>query len=166
MIVAMVSSSVTTLLIAAAAWRAWRDRRPDGLLFVFLAVLLANAVLSYAYTKDEIVSVAGAFYALAAYASVRSLLTAIPAAGTGRVLLCAMLLVASAGWAVRSQGLHYALRTHAFKYRNDWGLLRPKPSEDARTDELIRTLRSDAFGRPAVNPRFVPLWFTQWFEEG
>ena len=41
------------------------------LLIIFGAVLIANAVVSYAYTKHEIISVAGAFYALAAYVAVR-----------------------------------------------------------------------------------------------
>jgi hypothetical protein len=138
----------------------------DRLFVVSGAVLAANALLSYAYTKDEIVSVAGAFYALAAYAAVRRLV----AGPTTRRLLPNLVLglalfLASLGWAIRSEGLHYSLRVQAFKHRNDWATLPPSVSGDPRTLELVRQLRADALGRRVVNPRFVPYGFTRWFEE-
>ena len=37
-------------------------------------MLAANATLSYAYTKDDIMSVSGVFYGLAAYAAIRLLM--------------------------------------------------------------------------------------------
>jgi hypothetical protein len=152
----------------------WRHARTgeameaqDRLFVVSGAVLAANALLSYAYTKDEIVSVAGAFYALAAFAAVRRLIAA-PTVVRGlipRLVLCIALLLASVGWAVRSEGLHYSLRSQAFKHRNDWAAPPPPPSGDQRAQGLIRRLQADAFARQPVNPRFVPYWFTRWFEE-
>ena len=66
--------------------RADRDRRgdlirryratdaSDRLILLFAVVLAANATLSYAYTKDDIMSVSGIFYGLAAYAAIRLLI--------------------------------------------------------------------------------------------
>ena len=91
----VVSSSITTVFIGMTSWRlftaraAWRRRRPESsaspssaavsadgttALVVFGAVLVASGVTSYAYAKDEIMSVAGVFYALAAFWAVRDLL--------------------------------------------------------------------------------------------
>ena len=76
--VPVATSIVTTGLVAWAAVRilgsrvAWDDT--SRLLAVFAAVLLANATMSYVYTKDEIVSIAGVFYALAVFAAMRELL--------------------------------------------------------------------------------------------
>ena len=49
---------------AVAAFTLERD---DQLVFVSVAVIVANAVISYGYTKDEIMGPAGTFYALAAF---------------------------------------------------------------------------------------------------
>jgi hypothetical protein len=69
-LVNVAASTFSTLLIAATIWwrrdrwRAWRLERADQLVLVFIAVLAANSVMSYAYTKDVILSPAGAFYAV------------------------------------------------------------------------------------------------------
>jgi hypothetical protein len=69
---------LTTALIATAAIKVIRGHRTsdmtDRLVFVFAGVLAANALLSYAYTKDDIMSVSGVFYGLAAYAASRFLI--------------------------------------------------------------------------------------------
>ena len=63
-------------------WLAWRTDRGDQLVIVFVAVALANAVLCYAYTKDVILSPAGAFFALAlTVATARTLESASTASG-------------------------------------------------------------------------------------
>src|SRR4029077_12858942 len=67
-IINVVSSTVTTFIIgwfAAARRRAWRAGvfdRDDQIVLVSLAVIVANAVISYGYTKDEIMGPAGVFY--------------------------------------------------------------------------------------------------------
>ncbi len=68
-IVNVVSSIVTTAAIGsfvatrARLWRRLPLERDDQLVCVSLAVIAANAVISYGYTKDEIMGPAGAFYA-------------------------------------------------------------------------------------------------------
>jgi hypothetical protein len=168
MVVGLVSSTLTTVFIVAAALdvrrRAWDD---DGrLLVVFGAMLVANAALSYAYTKDDIVSVAGAFYAIAAYVAVRWLArTAASRSGPAAWAVCLALAVASTGWAIRSAGLHYALVTQAFKHRNDWIFVPPQSFDDPQARTLIETLRRDALYRPVAGLRLVPGWAERWFDE-
>lgn len=166
------TSTVTTVLIAAGAWQAWRRRRDgvdeaDRLFFIFAGVLSANAVLSYPYTKDEIVSVAGAFYALAAYAAVRRLL-AWAEIRPRRLLvgvLGVVLFITSVGWTMRSAGLHHALRASAFKTRNDWVAVPAQPIDTPAARALIRQLRQDALDTRVVAPYFIPAWEERWFEE-
>ena len=169
-LVAIVSSSITTILILVAAVSSWRDRASrddsDRLYFVFGTVLVANAVLSYPYLKDDIVSVAGTFYALAAYAAVRRLMRA--GALTGRVttaVLCTALLIASAGWSTRTAGLHYSLRYAAFKTRNDWAVAPAEWMKTPETRAVAERLRQDALEQKGVAPRFYPAWQARWFEE-
>ena len=169
-LVAIVSSSITTILILVAAVSSWRDPAsrdgPDRLYVVFAVVLVANAVLSYPYLKGDIVSVAGALYALAAYAAVRRFMRAD--AFTGRIttaVLCAALLIASAGWATRTAGLHYSLRYTAFKARNDWTVVPAEFMQTPETRAMAERLRQDALEQRAVAPRFEPAWQARWFEE-
>ena len=182
-IVNVVSSTLTTAFIVVAAVRRWRDSRlsargfhaaraglsdADRLLFVSGAVLAANAALSFAYTKDDILSVAGAFYGLAAYAAVRELLAwGREARNPIRVtLLTAALCAASTGWALRVVGLHHGLRATAFVTRNDWASLPSSLSEvDPEKRAIVERLRRDALERRVVPPYFVARWQQRWFDE-
>ena len=170
------SSAATTALVVWAGVQAARGRavRDDAsrLIVVAAAVLAANAAMAFAYTKDEIVSAAGAFYAMAAYAAVREVLrraaTLRPVAG----VVAGLLLFALAGaWVVRSAGVHHVLRTQAFKHRNDWGVLPPLwkargqwPGDPERR-RLVLQLRDEALAWPAPNPRFEPRWAYRWWGE-
>jgi hypothetical protein len=172
--VAVVSSTLTTLLIIWVVARRLRglisDSNDDRLIVIFGAVLVANAALSFAYTKDEIVSVAGVFYACAAFAAARYLLNHHPFPGrVAPVLLTVMLCAVASLWAVRSAGLHHVLQVQAFKHRNDWAMmdegryLEPgTPYTDAGA-ALIRQLRRDAFDMRVPNPALLPSWGDRWW---
>lgn len=189
----VVSSTITTAFIALATWRrfgpAWRrfgpaeswrgpaeawtsfgrtdEGGPD--ILVFAAVLAASAIASYAYAKDEIMSVAGAFYALAAFWAVRDLTMrgrhAAPA-----VAVALALLVAGSGWAVRTIGVNHVLRAQAFAFHNDWAWI-PEDMErrgtwpsDPSTRRVIIELRDRSIAMPIVNPWFVPRWADRVFD--
>src|SRR5688572_5727757 len=167
-VVSIVASLFTTMLIAVAAIRRWRQRDAlddaDRFFVVFAAVLVANAGLSSAYTKDETLSFAAAFYPLPAYAAVRSLLVWGGARRHGMLvwLLTAVLFVASAGWMIRVAGHHAALRGTAFVTRNDWASL-PSNFDDAGAGrEVVDRLRSDALNRRVGAPPFAPRWQQRW----
>jgi hypothetical protein len=168
-VIALLTSLVTTCIIGYAALRCWKARRLDDngrYLAVFAAVLAGNAALSFAYTKDEIMLPAGIFYALAAYAGARLILEsmAVPRLRPAPVAVAIVLAVTSMGWTVRAAGVPYFQRSQAFKHRGDWGQLagelRRAGHGDRSADEqhLIDRLRDDALATAAPNPRFEPRW--------
>lgn len=175
---AVISSCVTTMTIgwwAIARWRRWRQQRePIGpaerLGIVAAAVLVANAVLSFAYTKDEIVAVAGVFYAFAAYGAVRATVDRVPTfPRPGVVIASALLFVLASAWAVRSFSVHHVLRRQAFRTRNDWAHVQRNLERERRWPEdpearaVIERLRAHALGRRVPNPQLLPEWTNRWF---
>ena len=169
-IIPLATSLATTGLIAWAATDALRRRAwTDGLRLIALgaAVIVANAVLSFAYTKDEVMSTAGVFYALAAYAGMRAAL-ASPQAVVVPVLLCLI----ACGWAVRAAGLHYVLRSQAIKHQVDWAELPGRwqrsgqwPHEPAQR-ELVLRLHHEAVHLAVPNTRIdQPEWPARLWSE-
>jgi len=160
----VVTSTLTTSFILVALIRT-RNRE----LLVFLAVLLASAAASFAYAKDEIMSVAGVFYAIAAFWAVRSLLMRAyrpPAA----VVFALVLIVAATGWSVRTIGVNHVLRAQAFAVHNDWAVI-PEAMEqrgtwpaDPATRNLVIDLRDQSLAKPIVNPWFMARWADRVFE--
>jgi len=164
-----ISSLVTTALIVAAGVQMLRHYRTadrsDRLILLFAVVLTGNATLSYAYTKDDIMSVSGMFYGLAAYAAIRFLVGRVtPANRLIAATLTAVILITGMAWSVRSLGIHHVARTYAFKTRNDWAT---QPGNwkrsgrwpnDANSQQLITTLRNDALSMKMPNPHFEPRW--------
>ena len=193
-IVNVVSSAVTTVVIAwfvSARWRPafahalGRGRleldRDDQLVIVSLAVIAANAVISYAYTKDEIMGPGGVFYALAAFVAVATLISSAmdmgrvpPSAGAMRggpavSALALILAVTACGWVVRTAGLHYQMNLMTFYDRNEWvyvddWLVEQKSAPTTEAGKtLVRQLREDALERAAVNPYLLSPRLDQWF---
>jgi hypothetical protein len=172
MLLEVVSSIAVTLLIASFVWsrrRQWRARqldRDDRLVLLFGFVLAANAAISYPYTKDVIMSPAGAFLALAAFAAARHVAN-LP--GDVRhpevaVLLASVALLVGFTWAVRVERLHLVLREAAVVERRDWAYIDGDVARgavlvpDARARSLMRTLQHDALVRhPAPPPLDLPL---------
>jgi hypothetical protein len=163
-VVPVVTSAVTTgLIVWATARRAVNRHALDDtarFIIVGLAVLGANATLSFSYTKNDILSIAGAFYALAAYSAVRDgLLTAPAMQRAARVAFAGLLCLLSVGWTVRSVGVHYVLRSRAFKHQADWVALPGRWQRDGRwpsdlaEQRLILQLRGDAVGLVLPNTR-------------
>ena len=163
----VVTSAMTTALIAWTWVARWRARGPKlapsdtRLLDIFAVVLAANAVVSYAYTKHEIISVAGAFYAFAAYVAVRY---AISVAGSSAGAACVLLGVLAFAWTLRSAGVHHMIQVQAFRERLEWARLDPEriaergyPS-DARSRALTAQLRRDALDLRLPNPSELPAW--------
>jgi hypothetical protein len=165
----VISSLVTTgLVIWSVVHRLRGPRHLDDtgrLILVFAAVLGANAVLSFAYTKDEIMSVAGVFYALAAFGAARDVVQKggrLPFASTA---VCAVALCGLAtAWSVQAAGVHYVLRSQAIKHQIDWVQLpgrwqreRQWPT-DPGEERLVRQLWRDALRMKLPNTRVAPEW--------
>ena len=174
-VVGVASSTGATLLIVgyvfsrAADWRRRAFEHGDRLLFVFVAVLGANAVISYAYTKDVIVSPAGAFHAVAttvAFAHILTRLSHLPPIRPAVVALTVVLALFSAGWAVRLAGIHFSLYEKAFIVRNDWMWVGPPEDAEGRRDPhgvaLVRQLYDQAVRMRVAGTYFYPAPAQSW----
>jgi hypothetical protein len=173
----------TTLLVWAVVHRMKNGTEGQAPLLrtqfvgLFGIVLVANSVMSYPYTKHEIMSVAGTFYALAAFAVAGFVIERLGRRGPGtpgRVSRFAMgcLLVAVASmWAFRAAGMHYMLQVQAFNERNEWARLDVNrlAERDYRSDASARALaiqlRREALELRVSNPRLMPSWATTWWAE-
>jgi hypothetical protein len=163
-VVPVVTSAVTTgVIVWAAARRLTTHNRLDDtarFIIVGVAVIGANAVLSFSYTKNDILSIAGAFYALAAYGAIRDgLLTATAMQRAARIAFAVVLCLLSVGWTIRSAGGHYLLRSQAFRHQADWTALpglwqrNGRWPSDLAEQQLIHQLRGDAVGLVLPNTR-------------
>jgi branched-subunit amino acid ABC-type transport system permease component len=108
--------------------------------------------VSYPYTKDVIMSPAGAFHALAAGAAIAALLERVCVRPARRLVLSIALCALCATWSIRLVAINYALREHAWIVRNDWtevfGVNAPIDfTSDSRAVALARTLQQDAIVR-------------------
>src|SRR5215203_1491112 len=171
-IVQIASSLLTTALIAWYVFsrgptgsQRWREPVP----MTFFAVLAVSALMSYAYAKDEIISTAGVFYAVAAYVALRALLAVRSPVWAGALLIVVVLGVSGA-WAIRSAGLHLRLRHGAFEARTGWAYVlwptsRATWPKDAHTLRVVSKMREEALLHPTVAPAMLPKWTDLWWGE-
>jgi hypothetical protein len=147
------------------AFLEWRLDRDDQLVALFVLVLAANATISYPYTKDVVMSPAGAFLAVVVFAAARNILAWLPAVRSPRMAMFVLAGLALTGvtWGIRVTGTHLGLRQGAFVERNEWAYAEISLAHDGvvLTDAdkiLFRTLRDDAlFVHPAPPPLDPPL---------
>jgi hypothetical protein len=176
--IGLVTSVLTTGLILAHPARGLRrgaagePHEADSLLGIAAAVLVASAVISFTYTKDDIMSTAGMFYALAAYAAVRGWSARLESMRAAtRALVVLVLFVTAAGWSIRSLGIHHTARSAAFKTRNDWAFQPVRWKGEGRwpaspaEQRLLGQLRAEALAMPTPNPRFRPAWMDELWGE-
>jgi hypothetical protein len=117
------ASVVATVLVLWAApiafvrWRAGGSGRHERLILIATALLAANAVVSFGYAKDVIMSTGGIAFALAVYAATVILLARQRAAA--RTLYVAVAL-GLALWGVRAVALPLRLEMQAARVREEW----------------------------------------------
>jgi hypothetical protein len=164
-----IASICATGLVSIFVWRRrrplveWRLDRDDQLVALFVMVLAANAVISYPYTKDVVMSPAGAFLAVAVFVAARRILTWLPGVASSRMamIVLAGFVVTGATWGIRVTGTHLSLRRGAYVERNEWAYAESSLAEDGvvLTDAdkaLLRTLRDDALFRHPAPPPLDP----------
>jgi hypothetical protein len=175
-VINIVSSLIATVALAVYAWRI-RWRHPldpaDRLVAMAAMAIAVSAALCMNYMKDDILTTAGAFYALAIFAPARSALEALssPRRSAPWMALAMLVLIATTSlWAFRAAGLPYVLRQTAYVVRNDWvWVLPPDARAEWPTDpqELAITerLREEALGRASTSPSFMPRWADRYWVE-
>jgi hypothetical protein len=175
----VINIASSLLATAAIVWYALRrlPRRVsqwsehDRLFVAAAVVIVANAALAAAYIKDEIISVAGVFYALAVYVATRAIIGSTgPSRRVMRAVLVLALVVGASLWAFRAAGVNYMLRQAAFKIRNDWAqqVLRPDERDEWPSGddlELTRDIRREVISRPVTSPSFLPSWGGRYWAE-
>jgi hypothetical protein len=175
-VINILSSLLTTALVAWHAWRcvrmgraAWSDR--DRMFLAACAAFTVNSAFNAAYMKDEIMSAGGLFYAFAAFVALRALLVSLPGRPVALSAALVLLITATTAlWAFRAVGVEYQLRYDAFKIRNDWiEVLRPDKRDGWPRDpaELAVTqrLRAEAIDRRDASPSFMPRWADRYWVE-
>jgi hypothetical protein len=165
MFVKPIATLSVTALLGVFAWRrrhVWLSRRfdhDDRLVLIFGMVLAANAVISYPYTKDVIVSVAGALFALAAFAAARRTVAWLPdTLPRHRIAGTMLIALVSGAWSLQAAAMHLELRSAAYAQRQRWAYAELTLEDDlrrfdARERALFRTLRDEAlFAGPEPPP--------------
>lgn len=102
---------------ALARWRAGAAGHHERLLLVAVTVLLANAAISFAYTKDVIMSAGGACFALGVYAAAAIVLEH---RRTPSRAVYAAVALGVALWAVRAAALPVRLEMQAVRVQDEW----------------------------------------------
>jgi len=152
-------------------WLARRFDRGDQIVFVFFGVTAANAVISYPYTKDVILSPAGTFFAAALTVALRDLLQHALSAPLPRAVWSGVVVTAlSAAWAVGLAGAHLGLRHAAVQTRSEWAYVdawfereRIVVSEPAAV-AMKRRLQEEAVLLHPMRPPLRGDWI-EWMED-
>ena len=172
MVVQVASSMLLTTLLGVFVWirrrqwLSWQLDRDDRLVMLFVMVLAANATISFPYTKDVIMSPAGAFLGVAAFAAARGVAHdwMRRAAAPAVAVAIAAAGVLGVSWAIRVEALHGLLREAAVSERLDWANIDSSVEDgrvllpDDRSRALLRTLQHDALvANPTPPPLDLPL---------
>jgi hypothetical protein len=151
--VELASAAVLTAIILWAVVRSVRRRedagRQDARLFALCGILgLAGAGLCYRYVKNDILSAAAMFYAIAAYVAVRAALgwSMATTRRVGALAVAVLLASLAVAWSLRVGDLACEIRYRAFAKRNEWAIFGLRPLEphltSAERDLGLRMRRS------------------------
>jgi hypothetical protein len=172
-VVSVASSAVATALVGWFVWtrrdrlRGWTFDHDDRLVWLFVVVLATNAVISFPYTKNVIMSPAGVFLGLAVTVAARQWFRE----GTPRPVIATAVIfvVLTCGWAYRVAGNHYNLRWTAAEQRAVWvsvdnWLVRQRIAlHDADGHALRDALRRDALWIHPTPYQPASVWM-RWFD--
>lgn len=121
-----IAASVTATVMCGIAavlslgrWRAGQAQARERLVLIGLAVLAANALVSFSYTKDVIMSTGGVCFALATYAATAMLL-AETSQGRRRRWAYAAVALGLCLWTVRAVALPHRLSMQIGVVRAEW----------------------------------------------
>jgi hypothetical protein len=174
-ILEVVTSTATTAVMAwfvARRFRHWFRLEfddEDRLFLVAMAVIAANAVISFPYAKEVTMSSAGVFYALAMFPALRQWLEAMPGRAPffrGALVYAAVICI-SVGWTVRGISFFVDMRRSAYRAQHDWvnvyewldsqHIQAPVPHGRALVDKLRTEAMAMDVPRLYLQPRWMDL---------
>lgn len=176
MVVSVVSNVAITVLVAWYAWTCtWRQAVSQWtygqrMLFVAAGVIAANAVISFPYVKDQVMTVAGIYMAAAAAVAVGGLVHSPPRPPFARVAALLLIALAATTWCWRVVGVQHSLTHAAVAHRNDWASVDPAAVAEREHGgpelaALIASLRDAAITRTPAYPHvWSPPFMEEWFE--
>jgi hypothetical protein len=165
LVIGLVASLLATGVIGWYAWvrrvewAAWTLSHGDRLVLLFVMVLVANAAISFGYTKDIIMSPAGLLQAAAVFVAARALLERTWIPSLRRTAVAVVLLVLSGTWAIRAAGLHAALDVTAVSVREQWAYVDEWMEQvgwtasQSSTEGVKSRLQDDAIIRHPARPQ-------------
>jgi hypothetical protein len=171
-------STIGTALIGFYVYRRvrnWKASRlfeyEDVVLLLCFAVWAANAVMTYPYLKEVVMSPAGVFYAIALFLATRDLLRRMPDRWLTRAFLVAPLLLLATGWSFRTVTLVAGLGEIAFTHRNDWAMAEAWVDENnpawraghPDAERLVHQLRDEIIEMPVPQP-YTMRWTRGWVD--
>ena len=174
----IVSALVSTGLIVLfairrrAAWVARQFDHADQLVIVCVAVALANAAMCFSYVKDDIMSTAGVFYALAVFAATSDALTRWSQASrsaAATAVLGIVLFAGGAAWTIRTIGSQYQMLRigitdrYEWAHVDEWLVQQDQTPTTPQGKRLVQDLRAEAMRTRPLSLLFVPRWAVKWF---
>jgi hypothetical protein len=171
----LLTSTASTLLIGWFVWvrrQAWRRfelNRGQQFLAVFVAVLGANAVMSFPYTKDAIMSPTGLLFPLVLFAALQQALARVDSASRPlRVVVIGALAALSLGWTLRAAAIPHGLLRTAYYYQREWvhidqWQVDQRLEYNAAQRALIDRLRTEALLKEVPDVSRVNGWM-KWAE--
>ena len=180
MLIQAASSCILTAVIAWAIclrfrfWLALSLTEYDRLILMALLILAGNSLIGFGYSYDAVLGVAGAFYAIAAFAACAILFEprTRPKLSLGsRVIIVPLLLAMTLGWSARAVGLHHQIRLTAWKNQQEWPRalehlqMTSAASENDPFKAFVLETRQHSLEMPVKDPFFWARGLNGYFED-
>jgi hypothetical protein len=151
-------------------WRMWLTREfthRDRIFLIGVAVLAANAAISYAYLKDIVMTTGALAYGLAVFAAFSLFLEQLqrPALTLARAgVVCAVVTIVSIGWTTRAALFFVDIRVAAYASQKSWVTVdewmatqQRSPVSDAER-AVVHEWRREMLAKPVPRPYLSPAW--------
>jgi len=168
----VLTSTLTTAVMiwyAGQRWRAWRVlefTHGDRVFLVSWAVLGANAVISFSYLKEIVMTTGALAYALAVFPAFTLFLERLrrPLTLAGAGFACALLAIVSIGWTTRAALFFVDVQVAAYASQNSWvmvdeWLARQQRSPLSEADrDVVQQWRREMLAMPVPRKYLRPGW--------
>ena len=157
----LATSVVTTCTGIVVLMRPRLEGHHRQLLVLGCILILSSSLLGFLYTRDRVVVVAGAGYALLVFLMASLLVESGKYRRAGSVALVVVLL---AGWTWRSAESMLVVRDRAFESYSAWVQRVPLQPSNTADSSLFATMHVASIISPPPDPHCAPRWTRRYFE--